>query len=280
MNDGVDAHHHVWSLARGDYGWLTPASAAIYRDFSLAEMAPLAQAAGITTTVLVQAAPTLAETRYLLDVAAKRGGLARGVVGWVDLSDNNAVATLESLAINPLFKSVRPMLQDLPDTDWILRPQVQATLSQLPALGIRFDALVKPAQLPALVAMLESNPDLDVVIDHGAKPDIDGGGWEPWAGLVRAAAAHPHVHCKLSGLVTEAASNWTANALRPHVEHLLECFGPQRIMWGSDWPVVELGGGYSRWRSATLELLRGLDDSERDAVLGDNARRFYGLGDN
>jgi len=97
---------------------------------------------------------------------------------------------------------------------------------------------------------------------------------------VRAAAAHPHVHCKLSGLVTEAASNWTANTLRPHFEHLLECFGPQRIMWGSDWPVVELGGGYSRWRSATLELLRGLDDSERDAVLGDNARRFYGLGDN
>jgi len=242
-------------------------------------MAPLAQAAGITTTVLVQAAPTLAETHYLLDVAAKSSGFARGVVGWVDLNDQNAVATLQSLALNPLFKSVRPMLQDLPDAEWILRPQVQATLSRLPALGIRFDALLRPAQLPALVAMLDRNPDLDVVIDHGAKPDIAGGVWQPWANLMRAAAAHPRVHCKLSGLVTEAAANWTADTLRPYLEHLFECFGPQRIMWGSDWPVVELGGGYSRWRSATLELLLGLDDAERDAVLGNNARRFYGLGD-
>ena len=277
--NGVDAHHHVWSLARGDYGWLTPALAPIYRDFSLAEMAPLAQAAGVATTVLVQAAATLAETQYLLDVAAKSGGFVRGVVGWVDLSDKNAFATLESLAINPLFKSVRPMLQDLPDIEWILRPQVQAALSQLPALGIRFDALVKPAQLSALVAMLERNPELDVVIDHGAKPDIAGGGWEPWASLMRAAAAHPHVHCKLCGLATEAAANWTADTLRPYVEHLFGWFGPQRIMWGSDWPVVELGGGYARWRSVTLELLLGLDVAERDAALGDNARRFYGLGD-
>ena len=191
MNGRVDAHHHVWSLARGDYGWLTPALAPIYRDFSLADMAPLAQAAGITTTVLVQAAPTLAETHYLLDVAAKSGGLARGVVGWVDLSDKNAVATLESIALDPLFKSVRPMLQDLPDIKWVLRPQVQATLSQLPALGIRFDALVKPAQLPSLVAMLERNPDLDAVIDHGAKPDIAGDTWQPWANLMRAAANPP-----------------------------------------------------------------------------------------
>jgi L-fuconolactonase len=226
MNGRVDAHHHVWSLARGDYGWLTPTLAPIYRDFLLAEMAPLAQAAGITTTVLVQAAPTWAETRYLLDVAAKSGGFVRGVVGWADLSEKNAVATLESLALDPLFKSVRPMLQDLPDIEWILRPQVQATLSQLPALGIRFDALVKPAQLPALIAMLERNPGLDVVIDHAAKPDIAGGVWQPWANLMRAAAVHPRVHCKLSGLATEAAANWTADTLRPYVEHLFECFGP------------------------------------------------------
>jgi L-fuconolactonase len=279
MNGGVDAHHHVWSLARGDYGWLTPALAPIYRDFSLADMAPLAQAAGITTSVLVQAAPTLAETQYLLDVAQKSGGFVRGVVGWVDLGDKNAVATLESLARNPLFKSLRPMLQDVPDIEWILRPQVQGTLSQLPALGIRFDALVKPAHLPALVAMLERNPDLDVVIDHAAKPDIAKSAWQPWADLMRTAAGNPRVYCKLSGLATEATLNWTADTLRPYFEHLFECFGPKRLMWGSDWPVVELGGGYSRWRSATLELLLGLDDAERDAVLGDNARRFYGLGD-
>ena len=280
MNGRVDAHHHVWSLARGDYGWLTPALAPIYRDFSLADMAPLAQAAGITTTVLVQAAPTLAETHYLLDVAAKSRGFVRGVVGWVDLAAADAVVTLESLAVDPLFKSVRPMLQDLPDVEWILRPQVRATLSHLPRLGIRFDALVKPAQLPALLVMLERNPDLDVVIDHGAKPDIASGEWQLWADLMRVAAQHRRVHCKLSGLATEAPTDWTVDILRPYVAHLIECFGPQRLMWGSDWPVVELGGGYTHWRSATMTLLSELSGRERDAVLGDNARRFYGLDDN
>jgi L-fuconolactonase len=277
MSSYVDAHHHVWSLARGDYGWLTPELAPIYRDFSLADMAPLAQAAGITTSVLVQAAPTLAETRYLLDIARASGGFVRGVVGWIDLGASDAIATLESLASDPLFKSVRPMLQDLPEVDWILRSQVQATLAHLSTLGIRFDALVKPAQLPALLTMLDRNPDLDVVIDHGAKPDIARGAWEPWASLVRAAAADPRVHCKLSGLVTEAGSQWTVGTLRPYVDHLLECFGARRMLWGSDWAVVELCGGYARWRRATVELLSELSERERDAVFGDNARRFYVL---
>jgi L-fuconolactonase len=280
MSGHVDAHHHVWSLARGDYGWLTPDLAPIYRDFSLAEMAPLAQAAGITTSVLVQAAPTLAETHFLLDVAAKSGGFVRGVVGWVDLDTDDAIATVESLASDPLFKSVRPMLQDLPDVAWLLRPQVQATLARLPALGLRFDALVKPAQLPALLTMLDRNPDLDVVIDHGAKPDIARAAWQPWASLMRAAAAHPRVYCKLSGLVTEAGSQWTLDTLRPYVAHLIECFGSPRLMWGSDWPVVELGGGYARWRNVTMKLLSELSAHERDAVLGENAWRFYTLGGN
>jgi L-fuconolactonase len=249
--------------------------APIYRDFSLADMALLAQAAGITTTVLVQAAPTLAETRYLLDVAARSGGLARGVVGWVDLCDRKAVATLESLANDPLFKSVRPMLQDLPDTEWILRADVQAVLSQQPALGIRFDALVKPAQLPALVAMFDRNPELDVVIDHGGKPNIAGGEWGPWANLMRAAAAHPRVHCKLSGLATEAAANWTADTLRPYVEHLFDCFGPQRLMWGSDWPFAAFEDSM-RYETAIESFRQWVPDaSVRRIIGGETALRLY-----
>jgi L-fucono-1,5-lactonase len=277
MSSHVDAHHHVWSIARGDYGWLTPELTPIYRDFSIADMAPLAQSTGITTSVLVQAAPTLAETRFLLDVATNSGGFVRGVVGWVDLGAHDAIATLESLAFDHLFKSVRPMLQDLPEVGWILRPQVQSALACLPALGIRFDALVKPAQFPALLEMLDRNPDLDVVIDHGAKPDIARGAWQPWADLIRAAAINPRVYCKLSGLVTEAAADWTADTLHPYVLHLIECFGPHRLMWGSDWPVVELGGGYARWSTATGVLLASLSTTERDAILGDNALRFYAL---
>jgi L-fuconolactonase len=268
----------VWSLARGDYGWLTPERAPIYRDYALADMLPHAAAAGVTAVVLVQAAPTLAETDYLLDVAGASGGFVRGVVGWAELDAPDAVDALHARIADPLLKSVRPMLQDLPDPEWILRPAMQAAVAALPALGLRFDALVKPAQLPALLALLERHPRLDVVIDHAAKPDIARRAWGPWAALLRSAASHPRAHCKLSGLATEAEAGWTAEALRPYVDHVLDCFGPQRVMWGSDWPVVELGGGYERWRAASLALLQHLDAAERDAVLGDTARRFYGLG--
>ena len=147
----------------------------------------------------------------------------------------------------------------------------------LRALDASRERLRLAAQVPALLTMLERNPDLDVVIDHGAKPDIAGGAWQPWADFMRAVAASPRVYCKLSGLATEAAASWSADTLRPYVAHLCECFGPQRLMWGSDWPVVLLGGGYARWHAAAGALLAELSSDERGAVLGDNARRFYAL---
>src|SRR5918993_1653004 len=223
----IDAHHHVWSLARGDYGWLTPRLARIYRDFTLDDLRPQLRAVRVDATVLVQAAPTLAETEFLLDVAAASGGLVQGVVGWIDLASTHAIATLERLAGNPLLKSIRPMLQDLDDPAWILRPDVGATLSAIASLGLRFDALVKTRELPALLQLVERQPDLAIVIDHGAKPAIASRAWQPWADLVAAAASHPQVCCKLSGLVTEAEPEWTADSLRPYVDHLLACFGSQ-----------------------------------------------------
>lgn len=279
MTRDVDAHHHVWSLARGDYGWLTPALTPIYRDYTLADMSPLAAAAGVAAAVLVQAAPTVAETRFLLHAAKASEGIVRGVVGWADLAAPDAVDTLRELAADPLLKSIRPMLQDLADPQWILRADVAPAIEALPALGLRFDALVKPPQLPALLALLNRHPDLDVVIDHGAKPEIAAARFDPWKSLLREAARHPRVHCKLSGLVTEAATNWSVADLRPYADHLLDCFGVERLMWGSDWPVVELGGGYVRWRAATRELLSHLPQDERDQILGRTARRFYALGD-
>jgi len=276
-NDFVDAHHHVWSLARGDYGWLTPALEPIHRDFSLADFKPLREAAGVGTTVLVQAAPTVAETRYLLDVAKDSGGVVKGVVGWVDLAAADAIPTLTRLARNPLLKSIRPMLQDLPDPAWILRTDVGRALAALPRLGLRFDALVRPEQLVALLPMLDRHPDLAVVIDHAAKPDIANRMWDPWARSMRAAAAYPRVRCKLSGLATEAGPNWTIDTLRPYFDFLLDCFGAQRLMWGSDWPVVNLGGYYQRWFAATVALMSGLTPQERAEIMCCTARKFYGL---
>jgi L-fuconolactonase len=276
MIDIVDAHHHVWSLARGDYRWLTPALAPIHRDFSLDDYARAAPQ--VTCSVLVQAAPTVAETRYLLDVARASGGRAGAVVGWVDLDDDAAPRQLEELAREPFFKSVRPMLQNLDDPEWILRPRVMQALATMPALGLRFDALVRPVHLLGLSRMVEAHSELAVVIDHAAKPDISSGEWEPWAGALRDLALHPRVHCKLSGLITEAGPDWTVDSLSPYVDHVLAHFGAGRVLWGSDWPVVELNGGYDRWWQATQRLLEPLDDAARAAILGGNARRFYGLG--
>jgi len=275
--DRIDAHHHVWSLARGDYGWLTPALAPLYRDFTLDDLKPLRVAAGVTATVLVQAAPTVAETEFLLATARASGGVVRGVVGWVDLAATDAIPVLRRLARDPLFKSVRPMLQDLADPAWLLRPEVGRALAALPRLNLRFDALVRPRELPALATMLAQQPELAVVVDHGGKPPIARGEFEAWADAIAAVAAHPRVRCKLSGLVTEASPAWTIDELARYVDHLLACFGPQRLMWGSDWPVVELAGGYLRWNSATMALLATRSDDDRAAILGGTARRFYGL---
>jgi L-fuconolactonase len=279
MAPRIDAHHHVWRLSRGDYGWLRPtdALAPIYRDFELAELRPLLAAESIEATVLVQAAPTEAETRFLLDVAARSGGLVRGVVGWVDFESASAIDALAKLARSPLLKSVRPMLQDLADADWIARPELQATLAALPQLGLRFDALVKPPNLPALRRALERHSGLAVVVDHCAKPDIARKGWQPWADDLAAIARHTAAYCKLSGLVTEAGADWTVDGVRPYVDHVLACFGPERVMWGSDWPVVTLASGYGAWSRATDALLAGMSSDEAEAIRGGSARRFYGL---
>jgi L-fuconolactonase len=279
MSGRVDAHHHVWRLERGDYGWLVPTTALvpIYRDFGLADLRPLLAAANVDTTVLVQAAPSVAETRFLLDVARASAGLVRGVVGWTDLAAAEAIETLAALAADPLLKGVRPMLQDLADPEWIARPEVQPALAALPQLGLRFDALVKPRELMPLLRALERQPDLAVVIDHCAKPDIAGDGWQPWADAIAAIARHTRAHCKLSGLVTEAGADWTVERLRRYTDHVLQCFGPERLLWGSDWPVVTLAATYEQWVEASDSLLAGLSRADAAAIRGDNARRFYGL---
>jgi L-fuconolactonase len=275
----VDAHHHVWRLDRGDYGWLrpTPTLAPICRDFGLDELRPALAAAGISATVLVQAAPTVAETRFLLDVASSSQGLVRGVVGWVDLAASDATAILADLAPHPLLKGIRPMLQDLDDPAWILRPQVQPALSAMVALGLRFDALIKPRELRSMLALLERHSELAVVIDHCAKPGIAVGAWQPWADDLAAIARNSSASCKLSGLVTEAGGPWTVASMRRYVDHVLACFGSERVLWGSDWPVVTLAASYGAWSVAADMLLGELTATDRDAVRGGNAQRFYGL---
>jgi len=273
----VDAHQHFWRPSRGDYGWLTPqAHPAICRKFLPADLKPLLLDAGIERTVLVQAAPTVAETDYLLGLAAETPFVA-GVVGWADFEAPDATAHIEAVAKDPALLGLRPMLQDLDDDAWILRPSVAPALDAMQAAGLRFDALVTPRHLPHLALLLTNRPDLQVVIDHGAKPDIAGGRLDDWAAQMRAIAADTSAYCKLSGLVTEAGGRWSEEDLKPYVDGLLEAFGPGRLMWGSDWPVVNEAGGYAAWHSAAWALAEGCTLAERDLIFGGAAQAFYGL---
>lgn len=285
----IDGHCHYWALQRGDYDWLTPDAAhlaPIYRDFGAVDMRPLARAAGIARRILVQAAPTVAETQFLLDQGRDDTDVA-GIVGWVDLSSSDSVTTLERFAANPIFKGVRPMLQDLDDVNWIATRPNAKTVAALKHLGLRFDALVLPQHLESLRRFVEMHPDLPVVIDHAAKPAFAAPTDDPrhalWKLGMAELSGHPHLCCKLSGLLTElpAESRSTPEAavaaLRPTVDGLLGWFGPDRLIWGSDWPVLTLAAPFAFWDEVTARLLDGLGQSERAAILGGTAARFYGI---
>lgn len=285
----LDAHQHYWRVARGDYRWLRAGDAAlapIRRDFAPADLAPQRAAHGIASTVLVQAADSTAETDFLLGLAAAEPSVG-AVVGWVDLADAASIATLERWAADaPVLRGIRPMLQDLPEPDWILHAPQPAVLAALTRLGLRFDALVKPPQLEALLDFVRRHPALPVVIDHAAKPVLREGWSAPWAAAWRrglaALAREPQVLCKFSGLLTEAGPVASVAqgiaVVRPVWETLLEHFGARRLMWGSDWPVLTLAAPYDRWVAVAEALIAELPADEQRAVWHDNAARFYAIG--
>ena len=270
----IDAHHHLWTLARGDYGWLTPALAPIHRDFSLSDLAPHLAAADIKGTILVQAAPTEAETMFLLDIAAK-AQVVRGVVGWTDFDSADGEARIDALVAHKLLVGLRPMVQDIPDDDWLLRPALAPLLAAMARSSLVFDALVLPRHLPRLLRLIDGHPDVQFVLDHCAKPRLATGEMADWHGDVALLAERPNIVCKLSGLATEAAVGWQITDLRKAVDHVVACFGPHRLLWGSDWPVVNLAGGYEKWFAAAEALLAGLSADEKAAIFGGNAARIY-----
>jgi L-fuconolactonase len=275
----IDAHQHFWTLSRDDYGWLTPALVPLYRDFGPADLAPLLAEAGIRRTILVQAAPSVAETGYLLDIAARTPTVA-GVVGWVDFARPGVADEIAGLAKNPLLVGLRPMVQDIVDDDWLADPGLAPAFAALIAHDLVFDALVLPRHLSRLLTVLDRHPALAVVVDHAAKPDIAHGRDDPscyqsWRADIAAVAARPGTTCKLSGLVTEAGPGWTVAALRPVVDHLLQTFGVTRLLWGSDWPVLTLAASYRSWLDGAVELTGHLDAEQTAAVFGGNAARVY-----
>lgn len=270
----VDAHHHFWKPARGDYGWLGSAPEILRRDYLPSDMVPLLKRFGVAKTILVQAADTEAETEFLLDIARDNDFVA-GVVGWLDLDSDDFPARLARMMARPKFVGVRPMLQDLADDAWILRPRVLRSLAHIADSGIAFDFLTFPRHLPHVATVMLQVPGLRAVIDHISKPPIAAGQLDPWREQIARIAAFSNVHCKLSGMVTEAdPATWTVADLEPFVHHVADCFGPDRLMLGSDWPVCRIAGEYGDVLAAALLALPARLRSD-PGILGTNALRFY-----
>lgn len=277
----IDAHHHLWKLSRADYGWIgggrNPAVAPIERDYLVEDYRSLAAANGVTGSIAVQAAQTVDETRWLLEQAHASGGLIKGVVGWIDMAAAKAPDVLHDLAQDPLLRSIRPMLQDIADVEWVLQPKLAPALRAIIELDLSFDLLVRPPHLKAALALLTRHPDLAAIVDHAGKPDIAHGIWQPWADDIRRIARETPAYCKLSGLVTEARPGWNTGDLRRYADHLLECFGVERLVWGSDWPVMLLNADYPGWLAAAKQFIAQQSAAEQTAILNDNAIHFYRL---
>jgi L-fuconolactonase len=271
----VDAHQHFWQWSRG---WFSRPEAVLSRDYLPEDLGPLLKAQDIDKSILVQTSPTVAETDFLLGLADTAGFIG-GVVGWLDLESANFPDVLETYRRNRYFVAVRPMLQSLPEDDWILRPRVLESLSLIAQSGVAFDFLTFTRHLPYVLQVLEKIPRLRAVMDHLSKPEISAGTMQPWQDLMREVALHKNVHCKLSGMMTEAdPRNWSREQLRPYADHVMEHFGAERVMFGSDWPVSLLAGSYETVLTTTRALVNSSLGSEAEqAVFGDNAARFYRL---
>lgn len=278
----VDAHHHLWDLSAGTPDWMQgPALAPLRRTFGPAELHEVATAAGIGASVLVQTENSVAETVGMLAVAAVDPMIA-AVVGWVDLTAASVADDLAALLAGPggqRLRGIRHQVQSEPDDRWLSRPEVLRGLRAVAAAGFGYDLLTLVHQLPAAIEAVDAVPELVFVLDHCSKPRIAEGVHEPWASLVRELARRPNVTVKLSGLVTEAdPANWRTTDLAPYTDVVLDAYGPDRVMFGSDWPVCLLAASYQRVVEATDELVGGLSPHERDAVLGGAATRVYRLG--
>jgi L-fuconolactonase len=275
----VDAHHHLWDLHVRAHEWLrAPEFKPIWRDFGLEELEAQARARGVDRTILVQVAASADETREFLAYAACTTFIA-GVVGWMNLTvpdPAEELARIQGSAGGQRLAGIRHLVQDEPDPDWLDRAEVRRGIAAVGAAGLPYDILVRLPQAEAALRLVRALPDQMFVLDHLGKPAIASGELEPWAGWIGRLAAEPNVVCKLSGMVTEADwGTWTVPDLRPYADVVLEAFGPDRLMFGSDWPVCVLAGSYDEVFQAATDLTAQLSAAEREAVFGGTATRVY-----
>jgi L-fuconolactonase len=273
----VDSHHHLWRFAPDEYTWIADDMAVLRRDYGIDDLEAVVRPAGIDGTIVVQARQSLVENDDLL-VAAARCPTIAAVVGWVDLRDPRVADTLAGYAAHPRFRGVRHIVQAEPD-GFLDDEHFNRGIARLKTFDLVYDLLIVARQLPEAIRFVDRHPDQPFVLDHLAKPTIRAAAFDSeWEASIRALARRPHVTCKVSGLVTEVRDvTWTVDVLRPYIDVVLDAFGPDRIMAGSDWPVCLLRSGYAEWQDALHRLFAPLSPGEQAAVYGETAARVYGL---
>ena len=277
----IDAHQHFWQPLRGDYDWMPQDNLILNRAYAPSDLTPVLEKHGIDGTVLVQAAATVQETEYMLGLADSTPSI-KGVVGWINFEDPRDLAHLKRFAAHPKFLGVRPMIQDIPDVNWMLREDVQWAFRAVIDLDLTFDALGFPEHLPNFLTLMTRYPEMRVVYDHCMKPQIrdhrEGkDAFTQWADGMFRLADETRGCCKFSGIITEAGDGWKIDDLRPFAEHVIRIFGAKRVMWGSDWPVCCLQAEYGDWHDIAQNLTRDLSKQDRCEIFGGTAARFYRL---
>jgi len=270
----LDAHQHFWSYDAAQYPWIPPGSP-LHRSWLPDDLAALQRPLGFDGSIAVQARQVIEESDWLLGLADQHETV-KGVVGWVDLRSDRVEADLERLAQHPKFVGVRHVVQEEPDDAFMLGQDFQRGISKLAAYGLTYDILIFPKQLEAAIRLAENFPAQPFVLDHIAKPPIKAGSVEPWASQIRRLAQFPNVHCKVSGMLTEADhQTWKAAQFQPYLDIVFEAFGLARLMYGSDWPVCLFAGSYQQAYRLVDDYTRGLTDAERTGLFGGNAATFY-----
>jgi L-fuconolactonase len=273
----IDAHHHLWKYNSDDYVWMNDSMTVLRRDFLVRELERVMRESHIEGTVAVQARQTIAETEWLLELAARHSYIL-GVVGWVPLTEIDAGPILERLTQQPRLKAVRHVLHDEPDDFYMLRSDFNRGIGMLPSFGLAYDILIFERHLPQTMEFVDRHPRQIFVIDHIAKPRIRDGILSPWRERIRELAKRENVYCKISGMATEADwKTWTSESLRPYLDVVLSAFGPGRLMFGSDWPVLTLAAEYKVWMNTFQSFISELSPDEQESICRGTAIAAYRL---
>jgi len=273
----VDSHQHFWQLSRGDYSWLTPELEKLYQDFLPKQLAPELIQSNVVQTMLIQAEESENEINFMLGIAEVIEYVG-GVVGWIDIEASNALEKLEHYSENMYFKGIRPMLQNIDDVNWVLRDEFSPIFHFMEQKNLTFDALIKDIHLSNIHTLAQRHPKLKIVIDHCAKPNLSKSPSDFWKNRLESIATCKNIYIKFSGLLTEAPQGQVdIEVIQPYFDHLFSVFGPDRMMWGSDWPVVNLNGDYDTWVSITNSLLKDCSYQDKQKIWADNSKKFYSL---